>query len=117
MLRSWPTIAPPRSGARLLATLLVAVIDRSISGDAVTLAVDPRRPGRVFAGMSKRVFETTNGGRSWRDISVGLRHPIPLGALALDLVNPSTRYAGSFSGVFKTTDGGRHWRAASTGLF
>ncbi len=61
------------------------------------------------------VFKTTDGGRTWRDISGDLPD-IPVLSVALDPDHTHTLYIGTDIGVFRTVDGGRHWMMLGTGL-
>ena len=89
--------------------------------NAKSLAVDPRSPTTVYAGMSSQyagssshqdVYKTIDGGRAWR---------------ALDLrgdpvaISPTAVYAAAggprgTSRLVRSTDGGRSWRPADSGL-
>ncbi|HTM51659.1 MAG TPA: hypothetical protein VL285_23350 [Bryobacteraceae bacterium] len=94
-----------------------------------TLAIDPRNPGTVYAGVfgysltGSALFKTTNGGeaafpRSWT--SAGLTGFRYAEILAIDRQNPSTIYARAViaeSGLlFKSTNGGASWTAVNSGL-
>jgi photosystem II stability/assembly factor-like uncharacterized protein len=80
------------------------------------LAVDARRPATVYAGTSRGVFKTTNGGRRWRAASAGLgRRPVQ--SLAVDPGRSATVYAGTQEGgVYRSTNGGESWRRLRGGL-
>lgn len=88
-----------------------------------TIAIDPLRPETAFAGGEKGLFKTTNGGRTWHPLTVGLTKRI-VGALAIDPRTPSTLFAGASSpstgtlhtSLFKSTDGGASWREVLLGL-
>jgi photosystem II stability/assembly factor-like uncharacterized protein len=71
----------------------------------------------VLYAYGGRVFETTDGGRSWRNTTPGTDLPqYPgatswrVGAIAVCPSEPATVYAGTADGVRVTNDGGRHWR-------
>ena len=95
------------------------------------LAIDPRNPDTVYAGLVRfwtpttgGVFKTTNGGRSWRAMNAGLGGARSVSALAIDPQVPATIYAGTIpdqetgrgGGVFKSMNGGRNWTSMSSGL-
>jgi photosystem II stability/assembly factor-like uncharacterized protein len=86
-----------------------------------TLAIDPVTPSTLYAGTNnapgpaRGVFQSTNGGASWSEISSGLTN-LEVNALAIDPKTPSTLYAGTEGGVFKSTDKGASWNAVNTGL-
>ena len=82
------------------------------------LAVDPNRPGTVYAGgpFESAIFKTMDGGKEWNAVGSGLTRPY-VNVLAIDPQNSSTVYAGiDYGGVFKSTDGGVSWSASSSGL-
>jgi photosystem II stability/assembly factor-like uncharacterized protein len=85
-------------------------------GFVTAVAVDPRHPATLYAGTSNGgLFKTTNGGRSWTSVHLGLGD-FAVNALAIDPVNPKIVYAGTDAGIFKSTNGGESWSAASSGL-
>ncbi|HET9620354.1 MAG TPA: hypothetical protein VFP84_03230 [Kofleriaceae bacterium] len=95
------------------------------------IVFSPTRPGVMYYA-AESVFESSNGGQSWRVISPDLGHPHPgvppsvgglatgnakaaaqrgaVYALAPSLISPTTLWAGTDDGKLWTTrDGGRHW--------
>ena len=71
--------------------------------------------GSVPSGGAGRVFRTTDGGRSWKDVSP----PDTVGLAFRDVEARSARTAvvlaigeGDASRIYRTTDGGAHWTAA-----
>jgi photosystem II stability/assembly factor-like uncharacterized protein len=67
----------------------------------------PMTPGHVF--------QTTDGGVSWRDISANLPD-IPVLCIALDRDAPGTIYVGTDVGVFRSTNTGASWAPFSNGM-
>jgi hypothetical protein len=61
------------------------------------------------------VYETRDGGRSWKAASSGLGD-LEVYALAIDPHAPRRLYAATPSGIFGSADGGRSWGAVGTGL-
>lgn len=61
------------------------------------------------------VFQTTDGGASWRDISANLPD-IPVLCIALDRDAPGTIYVGTDLGVFHSTNTGASWVPFSNGM-
>ena len=66
-------------------------------------------------GTPGHVFRTTNGGRSWQNITSNLPD-IPVLTIAIDPQNPSTLYIGTDIGAFRSTDDGGSWAAYNQGL-
>ena len=77
-----------------------------------SFAIDPLNPRIVYAGSGRGVFKSSDGGKSWRAVNVGLtdRHVFDL---AVDQRHSATLYVAAGGGVFKTTDAGRRWRKTS----
>jgi photosystem II stability/assembly factor-like uncharacterized protein len=99
------------------------------ANDVASLAVDPRQPGTVYAGVTidlNRVFtkdvtggiyETTDGGQTWREIYTG----VGIDKVAVDPARPSTIYAAGSARynpnearLLRSTDSGRTWAIATT---
>ena len=68
-----------------------------------------------FGDSLGHVFETTNGGATWTDISGNLPN-IPVDDLVLDPMLAGTIYVATDFGVMYTTNGGTSWAVAGTGL-
>ncbi len=67
-------------------------------GTIHALAIDPRTPSTLYAGTSGGgVFQSTDGGATWRAINSGLIIPY-INALAIDPQTPSTLYTGTKQG-------------------
>src|SRR5439155_1353229 len=89
-----------------------------------TIAVDPKTPSTVYAGLfSYGVYKSTDGGAHWSAAGSGLPADADIGALAINPVTPSTLYAateaisGTTAGwVYISTDSGSTWSPVSTGL-
>jgi photosystem II stability/assembly factor-like uncharacterized protein len=84
-------------------------------GFVPALAINPANPQVIYAGGWGNVFKSSNGGRTWKDVTAE-----PWGrvtALAIDPTRPAVVYAGTDRGIAKTVDGGRRWRMVNGGLF
>jgi len=90
----------------------------------LTLAADPRQPRTVYGGSLQGgdghpgagVWQSSDGGRSWRGASPGLPTYMDVHSI-LPLAGPTgatTLYAAT-DGVWRS-DGGRVWKEASSGL-
>ena len=105
------------------------------------LAVDPRRPERVFAAVlghpygpseQRGVFRSLDGGRSWQkvlfkdantgasDIEIDPRNPdVVYAALWEARLGPTeddNDFEGAGGGLYKSTDGGTTWKQLAGGL-
>ncbi|MEW6731420.1 MAG: IPT/TIG domain-containing protein [Acidobacteriota bacterium] len=83
------------------------------------IAVDPTNSQHAYASLSGfgsgHVFETTNSGTNWTNISGNLPD-IPVNALVIDSSAANRLFIGTDIGVFVTSDGGVTWFELSTGL-
>lgn len=87
------------------------------------LAIDPRKPNTLYAGIYNKAYKSTDGGQTWRNTSTGLgpRSGLDTPVIKVLLVapgRPGVVYAGTEfgGGVFKSTDGGQSWHSANNGL-
>ncbi|MDE3154573.1 MAG: glycosyl hydrolase [Acidobacteriota bacterium] len=91
-------------------------------GRVTTVAGVPSRPNEFFMGTAGGgVWETTNYGNSWKNISDKYFKDGAIGAMAVAPSNPRIIYVGTGDnaprntevtgeGMYKSTDGGRTWR-------
>ena len=95
-------------------------------GSVHVVATAPSAPNVVYVGTARGVFESRNGGRSWRRAGLTVREGSlqtadpQITSLAVDPRAPATVYAtrSLWTGggltlrqeLFKSTDGGRTWR-------
>ena len=82
-----------------------------------TIAIDPKTPATLYAGVSPidfnpqaKVFKSTDGGANWGPLASTESFQF-VGFIAVDPVNPSNVYAYNGAGVVKSTDGGASWGA------
>ena len=77
------------------------------------LAVDPRRPERVYAGADAGLCISDDGGAHWR-LATGPIAGMTVWAIAIDPGNPQVLYAGtgapSRAALFKSVDAGASWQ-------
>lgn len=72
------------------------------------IAIHPRRPERIFAGVEHGAFiYSHDGGRSWRDALVGY----DLHRVAVDPDDPDRVLAGAGEGLLVSADAGQTWAA------
>jgi photosystem II stability/assembly factor-like uncharacterized protein len=81
------------------------------------LAIDPRRPRVIYAGVDEiGVSRSTDGGETWAPTGPGLPPEAVFSALVVSPERPGTVYAATSSGVFRSVDGGATWTPAGAGL-
>src|SRR5215475_7574471 len=110
------------------------------SGAIGRLVIDPTDPQRIFAAVTGRlynpggqrgVYESTDGGSTWRRVLAGDNSTTGAVDLAIDPTNPNRvfaamwdhlrepdlrTYGGVGSGVYRSTDGGTTWLRLTNGL-
>jgi xyloglucan-specific exo-beta-1,4-glucanase len=96
-------------------------VEHSIAGNprVQDLQVDPANPLIVYAVINRfnatgTVFQSTNGGTSWTNISGNLPNE-PAWSLQIGTPN-GTLYLGADDGVYTTTNSGASWSRLGTGL-
>jgi photosystem II stability/assembly factor-like uncharacterized protein len=96
---------------------------------ALTVAVDPRNPGMLYAGTTSgpfpgdadgAIYKSTDGGASWGASGAGITNCC-VSALAIDPQDSKIIYAawmqsGGVGGIVKSTDGGTTWTDLGSGL-
>ncbi|MBV9122563.1 MAG: hypothetical protein JO112_04330, partial [Planctomycetes bacterium] len=88
------------------------------------LAVHPNDPNTAYAATSNGLFQTTDGGLNWNQLSTGLpaisASVIAATDVVIDPSSPSTVYAAFWGdGIYKTTTGGTAnptWTRQGTGF-
>ena len=94
-----------------------AFSSEGIEGRIDSLAVDPQRPGVIYAGVSgSGVYRSDDGGRSWRRTGPGFRPWVAIFALAIAPGPRPVLYAGAWDGVYRSDDEGARWRRINQGL-
>ena len=76
-------------------------------GFVIALVSDPGDAWTVYAGTSRGVFRSSDGGAHWVARNGGLPDPLYLTALAA--ASPGVLYAAAYGGTYKSTDGGGTW--------
>ena len=87
------------------------------------LAADPSNSSVVYAGTTRGISKSLDGGVTWQPVGTGLPSVI-VATIAIDPTATSTLYAGTLgpqpgvgsTGIFKSTDGGQTWAAINNGL-
>jgi photosystem II stability/assembly factor-like uncharacterized protein len=108
--------------------------DNGLQSDLNVVAVNPRDPGTLYAGVGDAgyftsagstgtgVIKSTDGGATWN--ATGLKDTAAT-LIVIDQADPSILYAGTqdiyteprgFRGLFKSIDSGANWLAVNNGL-
>src|SRR4029077_18150025 len=75
-----------------------------------SLAVDPRDPQTIYAGMFHLPWKTSDGGRNWRPIHEGMIDDSDVMSLLIDRANPGRVYASACSGIYRSDDSAAQWK-------
>ncbi|MGA3043131.1 MAG: SBBP repeat-containing protein, partial [Bryobacteraceae bacterium] len=75
------------------------------------IAVDPNASSIVYAAGSQHLYQTTNGGGSWTELSQAVGTSA---AIAIAKTSPSTEYVGSSAGLIYSTNEGSSWNNPTT---
>jgi photosystem II stability/assembly factor-like uncharacterized protein len=77
------------------------------------LVIDPADPAILYAISVFRVYKTSDGGKTWAEISEGLpveNEDFTIRSIAIDPKTPSTVYLGTHDfGFYASVDSGGHW--------
>jgi photosystem II stability/assembly factor-like uncharacterized protein len=81
----------------------------------ISLAMDSRRPGVLYAGGSEGFFRSLDGAANWQSVGPDLAGQTVF-AIALDPLGGPDLYAGATNGAYRSQDGGEHWEPWGRGL-
>lgn len=90
--------------------------DVTITSVVNQLIFDPGNANRLFAATTMGVFESVDGGETWKKRMVGMKEVLMVVTLAIDPARPNILYAGTSGGVYKSVDQARSWAKANQGL-
>ena len=80
-------------------------------------ALAPSNPKIMVAGTLDGVFQSTDAGATWTEISPpGSKEIHEVESIAIDPADPNTIYAGTWHLPWKTTDDGKNWHNIKQGL-
>ena len=74
-----------------------------------SLAIDPRSPGRLYAGTWRQLFRSDDGGASWQRASKGMVLDTDVFSILIDPEKPDRLWASTCGWVYSSTDGGDAW--------
>jgi photosystem II stability/assembly factor-like uncharacterized protein len=77
---------------------------------------DPGSSNRLFVATTMGVFETNDGGDSWKKRMDGMKEVLMVFTLAQDSKRPWMLYAGTSGGVYRTVDRAARWDKINNGL-
>lgn len=79
------------------------------------LVIDPVDSNVVYAGTTKGLFRTADGGELWERIGQNLPDPF-VSSILVHPTEPARLYIGGPAGVWKSLDSGKTWQAINSGL-
>lgn len=80
------------------------------------LVFDPNNANHLFAATTMGIFESLDGGESWKKRMDGMKEVLMVVTIAIDPARPNVMYAGTSGGVYRSADGARRWDKANQGL-
>ena len=80
------------------------------------LVFDPTNANHLFAATTMGMFESLDGGESWKKRMDGMKEVLMVVTIAIDPARPNVMYAGTSGGVYRSADGARRWDKANQGL-
>ena len=105
-INRWDSIGPPRD------------VPFNFPSQTASIAIDPSAPSTLYAGTSRALYKSENGGATWLQVLED-RIGSPINPtyrtythLSIDPADPSTVFTATGGGsVYRTRDGGEHWLA------
>jgi photosystem II stability/assembly factor-like uncharacterized protein len=90
--------------------------DVTITSVVNQLLFAPGESTHLWAATTMGVFESADGGDSWKKRMDGMKEVLMVVTLAIDPVRPDVMYAGTSGGVYKSTNRAKVWAKANDGL-
>jgi photosystem II stability/assembly factor-like uncharacterized protein len=110
------------------------VLGKDENTGGADVAIDPANPETVYAslwearqgpwensawgGSGGGIFKSTDGGKTWRQLTAGVPDGFTQANLAIAPSSPQRLYAaighGRGTGIYRSDDGGEHWAQATT---
>ena len=81
-----------------------------------TLALVPRREGKIYAATSSGVWGTEDGGASWHQLTASIADMGKVSSLLVDPNQPDTVIAGTWRRAYRSDDGGATWTGVFEGM-
>jgi photosystem II stability/assembly factor-like uncharacterized protein len=78
----------------------------------VSLALDPREPGTIYAGTTHLPWKTTDGGQNWISIHDGMLDDSDVFSILVDATRPGRVYSSACSGIYSSKNDGSLWQKA-----
>lgn len=92
---TWRRISPEKSEELLAVT---------------AVAYDPRDPNQLYAGTTHLPWKTTDGGKTWNSIHVGMLDDSDVFSIYVNLNQPDQVFASACSGIYRTATAGQQWQ-------
>ncbi|MBY0507686.1 MAG: hypothetical protein K2X03_27480 [Bryobacteraceae bacterium] len=78
----------------------------------VSLALDPRQPGTLYAGTTHLPWKTADGGATWTSIHDGMIDDSDVFSILVDATRPGRVYSSACSGIYASKNDGAVWLKA-----
>lgn len=84
-------------------------------GDVSGIAIDPHDAKTFYAAGGQGVFKSTDGGATWKDITVGIA-ATAFREIVIDPLNSNILYAQTDTTILKSTNSGVSWVSITSGF-
>ncbi len=74
-----------------------------------SIAIDPRNANVIYLGTYHLPWKTTDGGKSWKPIAVGMIDDSDVMSVVVDRSDPERIFASACSGIYRSGNGGAQW--------
>ncbi len=73
------------------------------------MAIDPRDPDVIYAGTYHLPWKTSDAGKTWNAVAVGMIDDSDIMSLRVDSASPGRIFASACSGIYRSENGGAAW--------
>jgi photosystem II stability/assembly factor-like uncharacterized protein len=103
-------------GGQRWASQRAGLDDVTVSSVVNQFVFDPEDHDHLFVATTMGIFESRNGGESWKKRMDGMKEVLMVVTVAMDPVHTNILYAGTSGGVYKSVDRAARWQKVNNGL-
>lgn len=116
LIASWNGLFKmPETG--LYAGRLIPIQIADYRGRVLAVGAHPQRPQHIYAGTTKGLFYSNDGGKNWTVLNIGgeEREPV-VQVVAVNPRDPELLIVGTQNGCYISKDGGKNWQRRGKGI-